>query len=122
MLPDVAVCHRVGGGAVENLLLKPLEEYLAPPGFSVLIGGTAKQAAADMRRVFGPKSKMGRRASTIGSATVRSIRAIGFDVVADETNHFPNHGRLIHPAKGIDGFSAHKLETLSDVFRNTEGY
>lgn len=121
VLPDDSVRHRVGGGKVENLFLRPLEEKLIPPGFSVLLGGTPAQAAVDMRRVFGPTSKMSQRASAVGTATIESIREIGFDVIADETNNFPNHGRLIHPTDGIDGFSEEKLRKLSALFFDHEG-
>jgi hypothetical protein len=90
--------HRIGGGGSQNLALRPAETRLNPPGISVLMGGTPDQAAADMRRVFGPKSSLGRRASVIGIAELDEIRRIGFDVVPDPSQNFPNHGRLIHPS------------------------
>ena len=55
-IPADGVVHRVGGGAVDNLRLTPVERTLTPPGVSVLLGGTPQDAAAAMRRQF-PRSK-----------------------------------------------------------------
>jgi hypothetical protein len=103
-----------------NLTLKPAEEKLDPPGISVLIGGTPEQAAADMRRVFGPRSTLGKLARVVGTAAIEAIRASGFDVIAAPTNNFPNHGRLIHPP-GIAGFTPENLARLATVFANKGG-
>lgn len=113
--------HRVGGGDEKNLALKPHEEKLDPPGISILIGDTPAEAAASFRRVFGPKSRMGRAASTVGTAEIEQIRAAGFDVVPVPTNNFPNHGRIIHPTEGAAGFTPANLQRLSQVFTNTKG-
>jgi hypothetical protein len=113
--------HRVGGGDEQNLSLKPHEAKLDPPGISVLIGGTLAETAAAFRRVFGPKSSLGRAASTVGTAEIERIRAAGFDVVPAPTSNFPNHGRIIHPTDGAAGFTPENLEPLSQVFTNTTG-
>ena len=39
-LAPETIVHRLGGGIVENLRLKPQEHGLMPPGISVLLGGT----------------------------------------------------------------------------------
>jgi hypothetical protein len=114
----VDTCHRIGGGDPSNLKLRPAEEKLNPPGFSVLIGGTPDQAAADFRRVFGPKSSLAKKAEVIGTADIAKIREAGFDVIADPSKNFPNHGRLIHPTEGAAGFNDENLERLSKVFTN----
>jgi hypothetical protein len=113
--------HRVGGGDETNLALKPHEAKLDPPGISVLIGGTPAEAARAFRRVFGPKSSLGRVASTVGTAETERIRAAGFDVIPVPTSNFPNHGRIIHPTDGAAGFTPENLERLSQVFTNTTG-
>jgi hypothetical protein len=103
------VCHRIGGGGSQNLALRPAEARLDPPGISVLLGGAPGQAAADLRRVFGPKSPLGRRATGVGTAELDDIRNLGFDVIPDRSQHFPNHGRLIHPSEGAAGFRHENL-------------
>lgn len=113
--------HRAGGGTESNLVLKPHEANLNPPGISVLIGGTPADAAAAFRRVFGPKSRLGKAASTVGTAEIEQIRAVGFDVIAVPTSNFPNHGRLVHPTEGAGGFTTENLQRLSQVFHNTTG-
>jgi len=114
-------CHRIGGGAAGNLALRPAEGALDPPGISVLISGTPAEPAADMRRVFGPHSSLGKKAGIVGTADLEQIRNAGFDVIPDRTGHFPNHGRLIHPSQGAAGFSRENLEKLSRVFTDTTG-
>jgi hypothetical protein len=119
-VPGSEVAHRIGGGDAANLTLKPAEEKLDPPGISVLIGGTPEQAAADIRRVFGPRSSLGKLARVVGTAEIKAIRVIGFDVIAVPTNNFPNHGRLIHPC-GIAGFTPENLAKLATVFASKGG-
>ena len=119
-VPGDEVAHRIGGGDASNLTLKPAEERLEPPGFSVLMGGTPEQAAADFRRVFGAGSTLGRLARVVGTAEIRAIQAIGFDVIAVPTNNFPNHGRVIHPG-GVAGFTPENLQKLATVFVNKGG-
>jgi hypothetical protein len=113
--------HRVGGGDASNLALKPHEAKLDPPGISVLIGGTPAETAADFRRVFGPKSSLGKAARTVGTADIEKIQAAGFDVIPVPTNNFPNHGRIIHPTEGAAGFTPENLQILSQAFTNTTG-
>jgi hypothetical protein len=120
-VPIVVHVHRVGGGDVSNLALKPPEAKLDPPGISVPIGGTPAETAGDFRRVFGPRSSLGRFASTVGTAEVEQIRAAGFDVILIPTGNFPNHGRIIHPTEGSAGFTPENLERLSRTFINTTG-
>jgi hypothetical protein len=112
--------HRIGGGDENNLVLKPAEEKLDPPGFSVLIGGTPEQAAADFRRTFGARSTLGRLASVVGVAEIQAIQSVGFDVIEVPTNHFPNHGRVIHTL-GLAGFTIENLQKLATVFVNIRG-
>jgi hypothetical protein len=121
MLFDDHLCHRIGGGALKNLKLKPAEEHLDPPGFSVLIGGSPQEAASDFRRVFGRHSSPAKKATTVASATIESIRAAGFDVMEYPTASFPNHGRLVHPTEGAAGFDDVNLNALSQVFHETTG-
>jgi hypothetical protein len=112
------VVHRIGGGQIDNLRLKPREETLDPAGFSVLLGGTPIQAADQMRQAFRDPAKFARLhrdAEVVGSATVEAIRSAGFDVIADPSARFPNHGRLTHPA-GVAGFTPENLERLASVF------
>jgi hypothetical protein len=111
-------CRR---GDEKNLGLKPHEAKLDPPGISVLIGGTPAGTAAAFRRVFGPKSSLGRAASTVGTAEIDRIRAVGFDIVPVPTSNFPNHGRIVHPTDGAAGFTPENLERLSQVFTNSTG-
>ena len=113
--------HRVGGGDEKNLVLRPHEALLDPPGISILIGGTPAETAAAFRRVFGPKSNLGKTASTVGTAEIKHIQAVGFDVIPVPTSNFPNHGRIIHPAEGAAGFTAANLQKLSQGFTNTTG-
>jgi hypothetical protein len=117
----MADVHRVGGGDEQNLALKPQEARLDPPGISVLIGGAPADTAAAFRRVFGPKSPLGIKARTVGTAEVEKIRASGFDVVPVPTNNFPNHGRIVHPTDGAAGFTPENLKKLSQVFTDTTG-
>jgi hypothetical protein len=116
-----APCHRIGGGEPSNLKLKAAEAKLNPPGISVLVGGTAQQAAADFRRVFGPQSTLGKKAAVVGTAALDRIRAAGFDVIEDPSSNFPNHGRLIHPTEGAAGFAGENLERLTQAFSNQGG-
>jgi hypothetical protein len=114
------IVHRIGGGSVENLRLKPKEQMQTPPGISVLLGGTAREAAEQVRRAFPYATRLRAAAKTVGSATVDEIRRAGFDVMPDPTRHFENHGRLIHP-DGVAGFRDDNLVTLAQVFRTTSG-
>lgn len=114
------VVHRIGGGDMVNLRLKPREETLTPPGMSVLIGGRPAQAAEQMREAFPDPHKFARirqQAEVVGWATVASIREAGFEILADPSHKFPNHARITHP-NGVAGFCEENLERLSRVFQN----
>ncbi|WP_437969074.1 DUF6531 domain-containing protein [Sorangium sp. So ce260] len=120
-LADDVVIHRIGGGDAGNLTLKPPEVKLNPPGFSVLAGGTADDAAQAMRQAFPNATKLHELSSTVGTATVGDIRAAGFDVMPDPTRKFPNHARVIHP-EGAAGFTPENLARLSEAFTTTGGH
>lgn len=113
--------HRVGGSDEKHLALKPHEAKLDPPGISVLIGGTPAETAAAFRRVFGPKSSLGKAARTVGTAEIEQIQTAGFEVVPVPASNFPNHGRIVHPSEGAAGFTPENLQKLSQVFTNTTG-
>lgn len=118
--PETAV-HRIGGGRVANLQLKPRERTLTPPGLSVLLGGPPGQAAGQMRQAFPDPHKFARireQAQTVGSTMVALIAQAGFGLVADPSDKFPNHARIIHP-DGVAGFTDVNLERLSRVFHDT---
>ena len=119
VIPGHEVAHRIGGSG--NLVLKPQEALLNPPGISVLLGGTPEQAAADMRQVFGRRSTLGRQASVVGSALVHEIRGVGFDVVPAPTRNFPNHGRLIHPTQGAAGFAPDITDGIARIMQDKGG-
>ncbi len=117
------VVHRIGGGPIENLRLKPKEQSLIPPGISVFLGGTSQEAAAQMRRAFPDPRKYQRLhalAATVGSATVEAIRQAGFEVIPDPTTRFPNHARVVH-RQGNAGFSDEALAQLAQAFQDTTG-
>lgn len=118
-IADDTLIHRIGGGDVHNLALKPAEVTLNPPGISTFWGGTAAEAAEAMRRQF---PRMAPRGSTVvGTATAGQIRQTGFDVIMNPTPRFPQHARLIHP-DGAAGFSQGNLQKLAQAFRNTSGH
>ncbi len=120
-VPPETVAHRIGGGALANLHLKPREQTLTPPGFSVLLGGTPAQAGEQMRQAFPDPKKYARihkASETVGSATIDSITKAGFVVIADPSAKFPNHARITHP-DGVAGFSDANLDRLSKVFQDT---
>lgn len=119
VIPGEVIAHRIGGAA--SLALKPHEVALDPPGISVLLGGTPELAASDMRRVFGPRSTLGRLASVVGAARVEQIRTAGFDVIPKPTGNFPNHGRMTHPTEGAAGFTPDNLNGVAQVMQETGG-
>lgn len=105
--------HRIGGGGVDNLRLKP--------GISVLKAPTPGEAARQIREAFPAARALGEAARVVGSTTVEKIRAAGFDIIADPTKRFPNHHRIVHP-DGTSGFDDEHLRKLSDAFSNTSGH
>ena len=114
--PDTVV-HRIGGGQKENLQLSSLEKELIPPGISVLLGGTAQAAAQQMRNAFPKSRKWQGSVMQVGTATVKAIRAAGFEVIMDATTRFQNHARLVHP-DGVAGYTDTNLESVAQVFED----
>ena len=119
LAPNTAV-HRIGGGEVGNLGLKPKERTLSPPGISILLNGTPESAAQQMRDAFPNATRLSAAAETVGSTTIGAIQNAGFDVISAPTRHFPNHARLIHK-DGVAGFSEENLERLATVFQTSTG-
>ena len=119
LLPETIV-HRVGGAEIENLRLSPLDVGLIPPGISMLLGGSPHEASAAMRSALPRSRKWQVKAGTVATTTVESIRHVGFDLILDPTDRFPNHVRLIHP-QGIAGFSDENLAVLALMFTVTRG-
>ena len=113
--------HRIGGGAVANLRLKPHELRLPVPGISALRCSTPQQAADDMRAAFQKSPDLIAAAETVGAASVEAIRAAGFDVIHVPSRKLPHHHRIIHP-DGVAGFSDVNLTRLSDAFQDTTGH
>lgn len=110
--------HRIGGGSVENLRLKPAESRLDPPGISVLKGGTPAQAAEQVKTAFPGASRLHEASRIVGSATEEAICGAGFGRIPDPTRKFPNHHRIVHPG-GASGFSEANLGRLSETFVDT---
>lgn len=118
VLPDELVVHRVGGASIADLSLKPSETTLKPPGFSLLCGGSAAEAAEAMRRQFPRMAPRGQ--TVVGSTTVGQVRAAGFDVRKNATVRFPQHARLVHP-NGLTGFTTVNIQLLTQCFAETAG-
>jgi hypothetical protein len=115
------VVHRIGGKEIANLRLKPREQTLQPPGISLLVGGTAAEAAEQMRQAFPDPVKFARireLCRVVASATVGAIQAAGFAVRTEPSIKFPNHARLTHPDE-VAGFSDANLAKLVSVFEDT---
>lgn len=87
-VPGDAAVHRVGGGSISNLALKPLERALVPPGISTLWGGTPAEAAETMRQQYQRLAPRGQ--TVVGTTTAERIRAAGFDVIMDPTKRSRN--------------------------------
>ena len=111
--------HRIGGGSVENLRLKPKEATLSPPGISVLKAPSPSEVARQIRKAFPEAEELHEIAKVVGSTTTEKIRSAGFDVLPNPTGRLPNHHRVIHP-DGADGFSDESLKRLSEVFTDTQ--
>jgi hypothetical protein len=116
---EETVVHRLRGGSIANLRLSAFDRQETPPGISVLIGGTAAEAADQMRQAF-PNLRKWQPAMVVGTTTVRAIRVAGFDLLLDPTKRFSNHGRLIHP-QGESGFTDDNLAVLAQAFQDTSG-
>ncbi|MCI0680785.1 MAG: hypothetical protein L0Y71_01665 [Gemmataceae bacterium] len=118
ILDDAEVIHRFGTISVETWRLRESDKLENPPGLSVLIGGTAEDAAAAMLEAYADKRKYSRIHEMIkktNTTSVLRIRQSGFDVVAAPTKRFANHGRVIHP-QGSDGFTDENLQKLMAAF------
>ncbi len=113
--------HRIGGGTVENLRLKPSEAKLNPPGISVLRAPTPQDAAQQVRGAFPEATDLLEQAKIIGSTTEQQVRDVGFEVIPNPTRRLPNHQRIVHP-EGVVGFNENNLKRLSEVFTNTSGH
>src|SRR5438552_2929921 len=61
--------HRIGGGNVANLRLKPAEKGLAPPGISVLRAMTPGAAASQIRASFPNATALHALSRIIGSTS-----------------------------------------------------
>ena len=112
--------HRIGGGGLDNLRLKPREARSDLPGISVLEARTPPEAAEQIRAAFPQARGLMEAAKTVGSTTVDLIRGVGFDVIADPSRNLPNHHRIIHP-DGAAGFHDANLARLSLIFDDTTG-
>src|SRR5262245_35814382 len=119
--PVVRDIHRIGGGMVDNLRLKPQEECLDPPGISVLRSGSPGDVARQIRATFPRANDLSTQACTIGSSSELLIQSAGFAIIHVPTRHLPNHYRLIHP-DGLAGFNDANLQMLAAVFVNTTGH
>jgi hypothetical protein len=113
--------HRIGGGSIENLQLKPEEARLNPPGISVLKGPTPAEAAAQIRSAFPEADRLHEAAKVIGTSNTEKIRDAGFNVIPNASRKLPTHHRIIHP-DGAAGFKHENLKRLSEAFTNTEGH
>lgn len=112
--------HRIGGGSVDNLRLKPREAKLNPAGISVLYATSPGEAARQIREAFPDARELNEVAKFVGSTTVEKIRSAGFDIIPNPTRKLPNHYRIIHP-DGEHGFTDENLRRLSAVFTDTSG-
>ena len=106
--------HRIGGGAIDNLRLKPREAALNPPGISVLKTPTPGDAARQMRTAFPRARALHQAATTVGSTTEELIRGAGFDIIHVPSVTLPNHYRIIHP-DGAAGFNDVNLARLAQA-------
>lgn len=113
--------HRIGGGGLENLRLKPREVKMNRPGISVLKAPTPGEAAAQIREAFPQATELQEAAKVVGSTSAQKIRAAGFDVIPDPSKKLPNHQCLIHP-DGAAGFSDENLKRLSEAFTDSAGH
>jgi hypothetical protein len=112
--------HRIGGGSLENLRLKPREAALDVPGISVIKAPTPGDAAREIKAGFPKAGKLHEQAKTIGTTSEEAIRSVGFDVIPNPSAALPNHHRIIHP-DGVAGFNDANLADLAGVFEDTTG-
>ena len=110
--------HRIGGGSVENLRLKPREAALDPPGISVIKTPTPDSAAREVRAGLPRAMGLHERAKSMGTSSEEAIRSVGFDIIPNPSEALPNHHRIIHP-DGVAGFNDANLSRLAEVFVDT---
>ena len=113
--------HRIGGGTVDNLRLKPREAALDVPGISVIKAPTPGAAAREIRTGLPRAKALHKQANTIGTASEEDIRSVGFDIIPSPSTALPNHHRIVHP-DGAAGFNDDNLGRLAEVFHNTTGH
>ena len=70
--------HRIGGGHIANLRMKPAEEQLEPPGISVLKAVSPQEAAEQIKSAFPGATQLLEAAKLVGSASEAAIRSTGF--------------------------------------------
>ena len=116
----VGAIHRIGGGKIANLRLKPREATLDRPGISVIRAATPQDAARELRDAFPRASGLREQAKIIGTASEAAIRGAGFEVIPMPSRSLPNHHRIVHPA-GVAGFDDANLAGLAAVFSDTTG-
>ena len=112
--------HRIGGGGIENLRLKPTELGIDPPGISVLRGDSPVEMAKAFLAALRPSKKLKQYAKVVGSTNEEKIREAGFVLFHNPTSNHANHYRIIHP-DGIAGFNEANLTVLAAAFVNVEG-
>jgi hypothetical protein len=122
-LDDSIVVHRFGNADIEGLRLKDRERTQDSPGISILIGGTAEEAAAAMLEAYPDPRKHSRiheQVKEVRSTRAGEVRRAGFDVIHAPSAKLPMHGRIIH-AQGMSGFSDENLHSLSMAFKGEQG-
>lgn len=110
--------HRIGGGSVENLRLKPTDARVEPPGISVLRAPTPADAARQIREAFPDATGLHEASRKVGSTNVDKIRQAGFVMIPKPTRKLPNHHRITH-SDGVAGFSDENLKRLAEAFHDT---
>jgi hypothetical protein len=113
--------HRIGGGTVENLRLKPREAALDVPGISVIKAPTPDDAAREIRMGFPRARGLHEQAGTIGTTSEEAIRSVGFGIIPTPSAALPNHHRITHP-EGAAGFQDDNLAKLAEIFVDTTGH
>jgi hypothetical protein len=118
---SVRYFHRIGGGEIQNLRLKPKEAKLTIPGISMILANSPEEAVRIFRSAFPEFLELQEAAKTIGTTTEELIRSVGFAIMHKPSRKVVVHYRLIHP-DGAIGFSDENLARLSNVITNTTGY
>ncbi len=110
--------HRIGGGSVGNLRLRPQEARLDPPGISVLRADSPGAVEKQMMEAFPQAARLHEATKVIGSTTAEKIESAGFRVIPNPTRKLPNHCRIVH-SDGAAGFNKENLRRLAEVFTDT---